>query len=382
MIRSSLTDPLAGMSPGDWDDLAGEHFYSSSAWLRYNAQASTDRTGAVAVQLPDGASAAVPVAEVTGGLSELFRWSDLLAGFDLPRIPATGLMLGPRQGYQTHFLAPAGRDPVAAARALVSEVRRSHAEVSAPGASSCVAMYLTTAGARAAAAAGVTTTPVLLDVDAWLEIPADGWDGWLRTLPYRRQVAVRREVRLFEQAGYEVSHGPLSARLHTLGPLAHATASKYGGSSDVAFYEGLLRAHVEGMGDAARVAVCGRPGEPPVGFCLYYLWHDTMYLRWAGFDYERTCGAAEYFNLVYYTHIAAAPATGVRRIHAGIKATEAKALRGARLSPLWLLDLSENSALAGAETQIRRHNRERARRVLDDARTAAAADRDDWETFA
>jgi uncharacterized protein len=380
---SSLTDPLAGLSPREWDDLAGEHFYSSSAWSLYNARNSTDRTGAVAARLPDNELAAVPVAEGTSTQSGLFQWSDLLAGFGLPRIPPTGLMLGPRQGYQTHLLTSAGLDPVIAARLLVPEARRLQKDVPAPDGSACVAMYLTTAGARAVAATGVASLPVLLDVDAWLKVPADGWEAWLSALPYRRRVSIRREVRLFHEAGYEVSHGPLLAYLHSLGPLALATAAKYGARNGIDHYQGLLKAHVDGMGDAAQVAVCARRGEPPVGFCLYYISNDTLYLRWAGFDYERTCAAAEYFNLVYYAHIARAPLTGVRRIHAGIKATQAKALRGASLSPLWLVDLSEDSALLGAEAAIREHNRLRAQQVLGDPSTApGVADKDEWEIFA
>jgi len=110
---------------------------------------------------------------VSGSLPELFRWSDLLAGFSLPRISPAGLMLGRRQGCQMHLLTAAGMDSVIAARVLPAEfcasMRKCGHRKGLP-VSPCTS---TTADARAAVAAGAAL-PVLLDLNAWLDLPAGG----------------------------------------------------------------------------------------------------------------------------------------------------------------------------------------------------------------
>lgn len=382
MIGTSLTDPLGGLTAQQWDEIAGPHFYSTSAWLRYCARDATGRTGALVAGKAGGQVCAVPVSEIVAAPPALYRWSDLLEKNGLPRLPDTGLMLGILQGYQTHLLSPPGGDAVTVAETLAAEALRLRDSLGKPGDMACVGMYLTTADVLAARTAGIRALPVLLEADAWIDIPEGGWEAWLGTLPRKRGVAVRREVRRFEEAGYQVSHRPLSECYPDLVAAAMATNSKYGQNEDADFYEGLLKAHVTGMGEAARVAVCAKADGVPIGFCLYYEWRNTVFLRWAGFDYKRTSGAAEYFNLVYYTQIARAAESGLRGIHAGIKATEAKALRGATLHPLWLLDLDNAGPLARSASLVREHNRRLAAAFLEDARTAPAiVDRDAWTAF-
>jgi hypothetical protein len=78
-----------------------------------------------------------------------------------------------------------------------------------------------------------------------------------------------------------------------------------------------------------------------------------------------------------------APQIGVRRIHAGIKTVEAKALRGAQLRPLWLVDLAEDSPLARERDAVRAHNAAGYERLRSDARTRAALGGEaEWMAFA
>jgi hypothetical protein len=85
---------------------------------------------------------------------------------------------------------------------------------------------------------------------------------------------------------------------------------------------------------------------------------------------------------VFYESVRLAPGLGARRVHVGIKASEGKALRGASLRPLWLVDLTENSPLGGAEELIRRHNRKLFEHYAEDARTSAAlVDPHSWREF-
>jgi hypothetical protein len=72
-----------------------------------------------------------------------------------------------------------------------------------------------------------------------------------------------------------------------------------------------------------------------VGLALAYRWRDTLYLRSVGFDYAALRDAYEYFNLVYYEPIRWAAGNGVRKMHFGVEAYDAKVRRGAVLQPLW-----------------------------------------------
>jgi predicted N-acyltransferase len=223
---------------------------------------------------------------------------------------------------------------------------------------------------------------VLLEADAWLELPPGGWDAWIASLPSKRRINVRREARRFQDAGYTVTHLPLTECYEQLPALAGATQAKYGHAAAAADWLAVLKLHIAAMGSAAQVALCTRGGGEPVGFCLYYVWGETLYLRWGGFDYDRLVGAAEYFNVLYYSQVSLAPKLGVRWIHAGIKSLEAKALRGAELRPLWLVDLAEDSVLARHGHAVRRHNRHAYERLAADGRTRSALrDRDAWLAF-
>jgi hypothetical protein len=349
------SDALGSLSTDAWDRLAGEHFYSSSRWLAFcEAHGGADH-GAVVVG-EGAATVAVPVARLTEPPGTLYRWNRRLADLGLPELPSDGLLVGPRQGYQTHLLGATGTDSTADVATLVSRLReRSHdgAQRDDPA---CVAMFVTTDDARALQAAGVGAPPVLLEADAWIDLPPGGWEGWLESLPAKRRGNIRRESRRFDQAGYQVTHAALADWFTELPDLAGATQHKYGASGTSQEWLSLLSKHVDVMGSAARVAVCARPGQRPVGFCVYYVWNGTVFLRWAGFDYERLSGVGEYFNVTYYSQVRAAQGLGATRIHAGIKASEAKALRGADLRPLWMVDLTEDSALERRADAVHRHN--------------------------
>jgi hypothetical protein len=366
---------LGGLTRETWDALAGRRFYSTSAWLDLcvaeyggpeDAAVVRDRTG--------DPVCAVPVAELES-LSlqkwSRYRWNEVLSGFDLPSPPATGLLVGPPEGFQTQIIGSAG-----AAGRLVEEIRRM------PGGDARVAMYLNTRDALAFRDAGVTAPPVLLDVDAWIEVPDGGWPAWLQSRPKHRRDKVRQEVRKFERAGYQVRHLPLSECYEQLAWPAAATLVKYGFKADPAIELISLRRHVTCLGETARVVVCSLGDGDPLGFCIYYVWDDTIYIRWAGFDYDRLAGAAEYFNLLFYEQIKQAADLGVRWIHAGVAATEAKVHRGAQLLPLWLVDLSENSVLDRDSERVRRHNRRLYERFATDQRiTGALVDDEAWQGF-
>ena len=375
---------LGGLSAEGWDRLAGRNFYSSAGWLSYCETEYGGETGAVVVDRGGEPACAVPFAEVGDRLLWTYRWQDVLTAHGLPAPPPRGILVGPREGYQTHVLSPPGPAPTTAElEQLVAQLRELQTKGGDPAEQrGCVAMYVTTPDALALQRAGAPATPVLLFADAWVEVPEGGWAAWEASLSSHRRSNMHRDVRRFGAAGYHVEHLPLAECWDRLGEMAAASQAKYGHDADPEEERRALHHHVTCMGDAARVAVCRIGDGELTGFCLYYVWADTVFIRWSGFDYDRLVGASEYFNLVLYAQLELVSSLGLRWVHAAPGSTETKALRGAELRPLWLVDLAEDSVLAGASTEIRRHNARGYELLKADRQTAGAiADPEEWEVF-
>jgi uncharacterized protein len=376
-----FTDPLGGVPAADWDKLAAGRFYSSALWLRLCAVAPGGASGAVHVGLPGGGLAAVPIAAVTSEPNLNLRWHDQLTRRKLPSPPAAGILVGQRRGYLAHLLVAPGADRAEAVGRLLAAVRGVRAPgMGTGGAPPCVAMYLTTADVIALREAGVWTMPVALKTDAWIEIPPGGWDAWMESIGSQHRVQrIRSEVRRFQRVGYQVRHLTLLECYRDAARLLARTQGRYGQPVDVDMLSQVFRDQGELAGPRAEVLLCVSDGQPPVGFCLFYRWGDTVYLRAAGFDYDELNSAAEYFNLVYYIP---GRFPGVRWLHAGTGTAEGKALRGATLHPLWLLDLSVDSVLQGRDDDVLGHNRAFVEELRKSSPAVAAALADEeWDLF-
>lgn len=363
---------LGGLSAAAWNDLAGEHFYSSADWLGFCAADFGGENSAAVSYRAGEPVCAVPYARPSESLFGSYRWHDLMTAAGLPAPPADGVLVGPREGYQTHFLGASQASP-AELGDVVNQLR-------AAG-QTCVAMYVASADVLALRRAGIATTPVLLKADGWIELPESNWSTWEAALSKNRRKMVRRDVRLFREAGYRVEQVPLTECWQQLGVLASATQAKYGHATEPEVELRSLRNHAVCMGAAARTALLYAPDDSLVGFCLYYVWQGTVFLRWLGLDYNRLAGDREYFSLCYYAQIECAEQLGARWVHAGVDSLDAKAIRGARVRPLWLLDLSEDSVLAGADQAIRQHNARGYEVLKADPVTAVAVDDDLWLPF-
>jgi uncharacterized protein len=364
---------LNTVSRAAWDALTGRNFYSSANWLDFCA---VEHAGVVDPVVAVGDDAAVEVAVPLFSGEDLagsaFDWNAQLAKRSLPALAADGFLVGPREGYQTHLLWAGSRPTPGAVARLLAELRARAAE------KACVAMYLNTEDVRLLRAAGVPAPAVLLECDAWLPVPEGGFDAWLATLNAKRRNTVHRETAAFASAGYRIQHLPLRECSAAIAPLAVRTEAKYGFEAETEDDLASFHNHEQCLGDAAMVALCTLE-DIPVGFCLYYVWQDTIFLRWAGFDYSRLRNAYEYFNVLYYEQLRWAAGRGVRWIHAGIKASKAKVLRGAVLRPLWLLDLAAASPLVNAEQAVHDHNAAFLDELLADSTLAKGiADRGEW----
>jgi hypothetical protein len=375
----TFADAIGGLDDTEWDRLAGGHFYSSALWLRVCAVDPGSVSGGLHVKTAGGGRAAVPVAAVTDEPTPGLRWHDLLAAHGLPAPEPGGLLVGQRRGYLAHLLTDKGTDRTEAAADLVDAVRALRSPLHEDSKIARVAMYLTTEDVGTLRSAGVRTAPVALNTDAWIEIPPGGFPAWLESLSGHRVRRIRSEMRKFEKAGYELEHRTLAECWAEVARLLARTLQRFGQTVDEAPMAESFRQQGELAGPSAEVVLCARPGEQPVGFCLYYRCGDTVYLRGLGLDHDRLVSAAEYFNITYYM---AARLPGVRWIHGGIDTAEAKALRGATLRPLWLLDLSADSPLAGHDREIREHNRALLTSLRDSSPAVAdALDHELWQPY-
>ncbi|MFF7357312.1 MULTISPECIES: peptidogalycan biosysnthesis protein [Streptomyces] len=382
--------PTEGVDTEEWDRLAGNHLYAASGWLDFCVHDPGGRTltGNVHARLPDGGMAAVPVTAVWEENNAFYQWSRLLERAGLPPAAPQGLLVGPHRGYQTNLLVSEGTDRTEAAAALLDELAALRRQAGAqrlfddarPQNIPCHGMFLDSTDVRALRAAGVRAEPVLCAADAWIRTEGEDWNGWMRTLPSKRRgELIRRDQRRFDDAGYHFLEKPLSECYEEAALMSRGTQARYGQPADVEVLAESLRVQAEAMGDAARVLMCARDGESPVGFLLFYRWGDATYLKGAGFHYDRLVGVAEYFNLVYYEPIRDALRAGRRRLHAGIASTDTKAMRGAEIRPLWMIDVFGDGT---GNDAARAYNAAQLRELTESSTAVAkAVVEDDWLEF-
>lgn len=179
--------------------MTADFLYSSRRWLAFCAEMSSMPSGAVTAALSDGGLAALPVALAGGVANPFYDWTAILTARGLPAPPPIGLLAGPGHGYQTHLLTTPGADRREAAERL----RAAFDEAGLPA----MAMFLGTPDVAVLRQAGVRALPMLLQADAWLRVPAGGWEEWLGSLSRGRRYTVRSEIRRFAEAGYEIVEG-------------------------------------------------------------------------------------------------------------------------------------------------------------------------------
>lgn len=387
--RSACPAEITGT---DWDALADEQFYSSTAWLAHCRLYPGVRIEQL--QVRDGRQpAGTCVTAYDSARPGNYDWTAKYTAAGVTPPSAEALLVAPPMGYQGAILRgtalgvaerapteqPASTEQPEPIAELVHEIREAAQRMT--GQRDCVAMYLPTSDVAALRQAGVTALPLLLEADAWIELPDGGWEGYLAGLSTSRRNTVRRELRGFQAAGCTISHHDLREVYTDLPPLAESMAIKYGYPGRAPDFLVEFGRYVEATGELARVALC-RHGDDLIGFCIYYVWGSSIYLRWASFDYAKLTGNAEYFNVSYYSQVQIAAQCGARRLHAGKNALLAKVLRGATLRPMWALELSDRTQLPTEQDQLRTANTATLRRLTDDPILAAAiADQDEWTAF-
>ncbi|TQC50913.1 GNAT family N-acetyltransferase [Rhodococcus sp. WS4] len=181
-----------------------------------------------------------------------------------------------------------------------------------------------------AARAGYTAA--LLGAEGVHDLSGHSWADYLASLSKRRRARLRKEIADYTRAGLRtvVRWGPTAIDDQVVA-LQVAHRAKYGlpgGEDRVRRDFDAIR---EELGESCVVLGAEHDGRL-VGFVLYLRTRDTLFARTAGFaPGVRGC----YLTLTYHETARWAVEHGIRRIHYGLAAYEAKIARGCQLQPRW-----------------------------------------------
>jgi predicted N-acyltransferase len=175
-------------------------------------------------------------------------------------------------------------------------------------------------------------TAALLGAEGVQDLSGHSWPEYVASLSKRRRARLRKEVADYTAAGLRtvVRWGP-EAIDDDVVALQVAHRAKYGlpGGEDRVRRD--FDAVREELGDSCVVLGAELDGRL-VGFVLYLRTPDALFARTAGFTPGiRGC----YLTLTYHETARWAVEHGIRRVHYGLAAYEAKIARGCELRPRW-----------------------------------------------
>ena len=332
-IEVSWLESLAEVPRPVWDRLGGEGgFYLSHAWLSLQEDDPDSRRRYAVATMQGKLVGAVPVDIVEEESNDFYRLSAVLPdGCAEPDAPL--MLLGGHGGYLSGLvldplLDAGGRELTV--RSLLREIISASRELGRVA----LFFYLQQQFRDLVAGLHGTSEPLLARHEATLELAGHAWTDYLASLPSSRRTNIRGEERRFREAGYDVTVGELTPWLDEAGALLANVQRRYGHKADAADMSDHLAAQIRNLGE--HVAFLCTDDRGLAGFSLGFPFGGTLWMRAGGFAYERLRRSAEYFNLAYYLPIRWAYEHDIRNAHLGIESLDAKALRGATLSPLWV----------------------------------------------
>lgn len=330
-----MANSLSEIHAAEWGSLASEGgFYLSHEWLRMVEADPSATAEYLLISNDHRIIAALPVYDVNTEPLGLYRPDHLADG----RWPGHYLLAGARRGFINGILAAPDlnteqRDE--AFRLLLTAIGE---RVRARGADGALFLHMTTVAADELLSADhdgyAAKVPVLTIVDSAINVPGSSIDDYLAAISPQYRRKIRREMRVFGEADYQTAEVRLAECLAEAGPLVCNLQHRYGHVDDDEVWQAELEQMAELLGERGVVFSCRHEGAL-AGFALGYPHDKTLYMRRCGFDYDRLRDAFEYFNLGYYLPLQYAYRQGLKRLHLGPTAYEAKVRRGAVLAPLW-----------------------------------------------
>ncbi|WP_329201208.1 MULTISPECIES: GNAT family N-acetyltransferase [unclassified Streptomyces] len=159
-----------------------------------------------------------------------------------------------------------------------------------------------------------------------------GHAAYVETLPSRRKVRLRKELRRFAEAGVVTAHSPLDgSNVERIAALAHGLEQKY---EQVSSQEQLTQWFAAIAVNTDATVFTAALGGRPFAMSMWLRHEERLYGFHAGFDYEVGVGLPGYAVVGYHLPIAyACDEPGLTTMEYGISADEAKLLRGTEAMP-------------------------------------------------
>lgn len=164
-------------------------------------------------------------------------------------------------------------------------------------------------------------------------------DGYFLSLPSKRRVEARRELRMLEERGIELDARPLAAEEPEILDLRCQLAEKYDGVSDIERERRILNGLREHVAPEDLTVFTASKDGTMLGFGLMVRDGEEWTAAIAGTNYRREDSEFTYFANLYYQPAALASAHGIRTIGYGPGSWDAKRRRGCELSPLYAAGL-------------------------------------------
>jgi uncharacterized protein len=321
---------LQDVAGGDWDRLAGDDgFYLSYDWLRF-VESEQDEPPRYVLCVDSGIpQGALPLYRVRTPYQACYRSEHFR---NLLGIGGDYLTAGASRGYRsTVLLAPSGADRSETLAALIQAALATAAD---DGCAGILLPFLTTEALLEVA--GVAPVRAAFDRP---EAEMSGCGGGLPGYAGRASRKVRQNIRSdqvrFARAGWVIRQRNLEDCWPDTARLLYSLERKYGNTQrSLQDLESSVAGQAKHLADRAVVFTC-EDDQGIAGMSVCYRWRKTLFVRFAGFDYDRLRDGREYFNVVIYAGIQHAGEAALERSHLGPGSWEAKGYRGATLRPLW-----------------------------------------------
>jgi len=335
--------------PKDWELLTRDAPVAADRWwiglgrgrlgtdyrsftLREDGTAAVSMAGAV-LRTPPGSTRVDPLSVLSGATASIGLAADEpppWRGESAESVFPCLLLMYP--DYASFPVGPRAADG-SVLRRFLDEVTRWATDA---GLASVALLYLAPPAAGALLeqlpSAGFAVVPLIARCD--LEVGWADFEGYLSTLPSKRRVEARRELRRIEERGLNLGTRPLAVDEPELLRLRCLQVAKYGAVADPERehrYLDLLRGRPAGE---VTVFTMQRADEM-LGFSLFVQDRDVWTAAMTGADYRTADSSFAYFATLFYQPAALAPARGVRTIAYGPGSVSAKRRRGCKVTQLW-----------------------------------------------
>jgi uncharacterized protein len=370
-LSVNTVNSISDIPAAEWNSLTADTLYNCHRWLAFVERDTNADCRYVTVKRGGELMAAIPVYRVRKEENDFYDPRNLVDG----RWGVKHLIVGTRRGYVNTFPINDGLIYDERRRILATLLGEVEREAAGDGA---LLLYMpgTTADELASIRPGVA--PLLTSMDACLTLRGSGFDDYLSGLHKQARTNVRREIAAYQAADVITGFARIGECCDEAAPLLQQLQERYGHGGDEKAYRRMLRGQAEILDDMSLV-ITARRGGRLIGFALFYLWGNTMYLRMAGFDYAMLDDAFEYFNLAFYLPIKWAYEHGFSQLHLGRESYDAKVRRGARLRPLLSAGLpAMGGCVSGSERAWNRHQLEQWQSVIGPSRV----DGGEWARWA